>query len=147
MSIQGFSYPHADLVIWSADAQHAPPSVRALLSSRKIRFIPCFGSYNGHQELSYLTLRSDYESIKSLLCASQESILVLGSKDSRNRHKATLEFLDPAIDAIDLGRLYSVSVAEAHSHASWTVPLHQSDPFGELKGYITSHINLYGNPI
>lgn len=154
MSIQGFSQPQADLVLWSADTIHAPHEVRAFLSARMIWFIPCFGAYKGATELSYLTTLADFEAIRPMFCTGQESILVLGSKDSRNRHRATLVYLDgfkPLPDGFiatrteDLGRLYSVPIAEAHKRDAWTIPLHQADPFGELKGFITGFPDIHGD--
>lgn len=148
--IQGFSKPHAELAIWAADECHLPNDVRALLSSRGIWFTPCLGSYKGITELSYLTTSAAFWSIALELAAAQESVLMLGGKDSRNRHKATLVFLHPGlyVEDMDLGRMYSTSIAIAHTREAWTIPLNQPREHGrEIVAFVCDKIDKFGEPI
>lgn len=147
--IQGFSKPHVDLALWAADDRHQPHEVRALLSARGIWFTPCLGSYKGKTELSYLTTHADFNGICHELCEDQESVLILGGKDSRNRHSAHLEFMRTGVDIpdMDLGRCYSVPIAIAHKREAWTIPLNQPREQGaEIVAFVCDHVDKFGEP-
>jgi len=153
--IQGFSKPTQDLVLWAADSHHTAQEVRGYLTSLAIKFTPCLGCYKGVTEMSYVTTWADFDRIAGQLCAGQESVLILGSKDSLNRHKATLLFNWPKCgtinsglnqwDPVDLGRMYSVPVAEAHKREAWTIPLQQSGH--EVLAFVCDHVDKFGEPI
>jgi len=142
--IQGFSRPQVDLVIWAADADHTAQEVRGYLTSLNIIFTPCLGSYEGTTEMSYLTTWSDFNKIAGQLCEGQESVLIIGSKDSCNRHKATLLY-QIAGNHVDLGRMYSVPIHEAHKRKAWTIPLIQNN--GEMLAFVCDHMDIHGQPI
>jgi hypothetical protein len=148
--IQGFSEPMEDLIIWAADSKHEAHSVRALLTHMNIQFTPCLGSYKGETGLSYITTETSFIRIAHILCDNQESIVRLGSKDSRNRHRATLIFWRDQLGGsrlppVELGQMRSVPVHEAQSRDTWTIPLIQNN--GEILAFVCDHVNKFGEPI
>jgi hypothetical protein len=150
MSLQSFSKPSVNVALWAADKVHQPHEVRAYLSSLGIDFIPCLGAYNGDTELSYCTSEADFWRIAPQLCEHQESVLILGSMDSRARRAATLKYLVhgdlSTRPGVNLGRLYSVPLHVALERGNWTMPLQQIDK-AHLIAFVTDHVNKFGDAL
>jgi hypothetical protein len=146
--IQGFSKPTETLVIWAADYWHEPHAIRAYLTHHKINFMPCLGSYEGERELSFLTSLATWENdLCKLFCHDQESVLILGTKDSCNRHLATLRYLNGTHKGseVPVGRFYSMPVAQAFKRRAYTIPLIQTT--GEFLAFVCDPVDIHGKPI
>jgi hypothetical protein len=90
---------------------------RAWATAQGIAFKSLRGCYQGQAEDSFLVPLEEFEKVKPWT-VEQESILLLGPCDARDRRPATLLFEDGSKH--DLGLFRACTRTAALSRASWT---------------------------
>lgn len=80
---------------------------------------PLFGQYKGQPERSFIANLKDYDAIAPWLQA-EESILLIGSSNTKGQPKATLRYLATG-EEVPMGRLRQVTREEALAEDSWTL--------------------------
>lgn len=120
--IWGHSAAPQKHIIFSIDGENnyeTCEAFEAYLTKLNIGFKLIKGSYKGQTENSWIVNSKDFDAILDAgYLDNQESILVLGGHDARDRRQAHLEYLKDTPEAstgdtINLGWLGSVEQAEA----------------------------------
>lgn len=145
--IQGFSSPLATehFVIFSAN-MHFANHVNAWLSLNVPFFRPLIGAYKGKQENSWIVRASDYSKVKCLL-EKEESILYLGTANSRCNRPAKLIFLDNVTPEFDLGHLVETDKATAFASEGFTMDFAQEHGKTISRYWICAHLDKFGDVI
>jgi hypothetical protein len=92
-----------------------------VLSSNNIGHKKLVGCYKGKEEDSWIIKYDDFPLVfKAGLLGDQESVLILGPCDARDRRPAKLAFLNPLDNSKELGKFHSVSEATAKAQDAWT---------------------------
>lgn len=145
--IQGFSSPIAtDHFIIFAANEHLANHVNAWLSMNVSFFRPLVGAYKGRTENSWLVRASDFDKVKCLL-AKEESILYLGTANSRNNRAAKLIFLDGVSPDIDLGHLVETDKATAMASEAFTMDFNRVKDLTVSRYWICAKLDIFGNVI
>lgn len=118
--IQGFSGPLATdhFVIFAAN-KHLANHVSAWLSLNVSFFRPLIGAYKGKQENSWIIRADEFDTVKPLL-DGEESILHLGTMNSRGDRKAKLIFMDGSPD-VSLGWFRETTKEKAFASEAYTM--------------------------
>ncbi len=121
--IWGHSSPSTSHVIFSPTVPTAEllgDTLRAILaraSNAGVPIKPVIGSYKGKLEFAFIVQAWDLGTFRPFF-EGQESVLLLGAHDARDRRKATLVYLDGRMT--ELGTYGSVTEAEAKASEAWT---------------------------
>lgn len=118
MSVFPHSRPDNYFIFCVGQDHYRIQAFRTAMKEADVPIKPLLGMYKGASEISFIANMTDLETIKPWM-NKEESILVIGRSDHRDKPTCTLEFLDTG-EQEDLGNLLWVSRAEAMKRDSWT---------------------------